>query len=202
MAASETEILNGALILLGANTVTSPTENNKNARVTHAAYAGVRDAELRTRRWKFSIKRQSLPALTSEPDSDYARQFQLPTDYLRLIEGGDIADVADLSDYRTTAGTGLYSIENGLLLTNLAAPVSIRYLARITDTTVFDAAFDRALKASLAYECCEAITQSDSKQELCRLRYKEAIRDAVRANAIEAPPQGMADDTWLAARAQ
>lgn len=200
MAASEVAIYNQALVILGGSLLTATTDDVKNARTLSAIYEATRDSELRLRRWKFSIMRASLPALGTAPDSDYARRFQLPNDYLRLIEGGDIAPTADLSDFRSTAGGGLYSIENGLLLTNLSAPLSIRYVAQITDVTKFDAAFTASLAAQLAYLACETITGSDAKQQLAMVRKKDALRAAARANALEAPPQPSADDTWIAAR--
>lgn len=202
MATSDVSICNGALILLGASTVENLSENSKNARTLRERYDAVRRAELRSHRWRFSIRRASLAALAAAPDSDYARQFQLPNDFLRLIEGGDIYDVADLSDARTTPGSALWSIEGRALLTNLASPLSIRYVSDVTDAWMFDPCFVLALSAKLAYECCEAITQSDSKQQLALQRYKGAVRDAKQANALEVAPQSQADAEWVLARTQ
>jgi hypothetical protein len=200
MATSEVDIANAALIKLGADLISDLTENNVRARTMSARYASVRDAELRRRRWKFSITRASLAALSAAPASDYDRQFQLPNDYLRLIEGGDIADAADLTDYRAGAGSALYSIEGGRILTNLGAPLNIRYIAKITNVALFDSAFAEALASRLAYECCERLTQSDAKRELALADYRIALSEARRANAIEAPAQSVADDSWVAAR--
>jgi hypothetical protein len=200
VAASEVAICNAALVKLGADTIIALNENNTRARVMNLRYGPVRDAELHRRRWKFSIKRVSLPALLAAPQSDYDRKFQLPGDYLRLVEGGDIATAADLTDYRGSPGSALFSIEGQELLTNLGAPLNIRYIARITDTGLFNASFSEALSSRLAWECCEKITQSDSKRELAWRDYKEALREALRANAIETPPNSIADDSWLISR--
>ena len=202
MATSVVQICNAALTKLGDDTITSLADNTERARACAARYEAVRDAELRRRRWKFSIRRASLAALATAPISDYDRQFQLPTDYLRLIEGGDIADAADLTDYRTSSGRALYSIEGDKLLTNLSAPLDIRYIARIEDVSLYDAAFTEALASRLAVELCERITQSDSKRELAWADYRTAIREASRANAIESPPTHPADDTWITTRLQ
>jgi hypothetical protein len=163
-------------------------------------YQPVRDAELHRRRWKFSIARAALPALSTAPISGYAYQYQLPVDYLRLVEGGDIVATADLTDYRGGDGAALYSIEGLKLLTHLGAPLDIRYIAKITDVGLFNPSFAEALASRLAYEGCERITQSDSKRQLAMNDYKLAIHEATRANAIEAPPQSMADDSWLVSR--
>jgi hypothetical protein len=200
---SEVAICNAALIKLGAERINALDENNNRARVMNERYAAVRDAELDRCRWKFSIARVTLAALAAAPDGDdYARQFQLPNDYIRLIEGADIVDVADLSDYRGSSSAALYSVEGRKILTNLPAPLSIRYIAQITDTSLFVPSFAEALAARLADECCERITDSDSKRQTAKEDYRQAIREAKRARALEAPPQYQADDTWVMARTQ
>lgn len=201
MASSEVIICNAALSKLGAGSILALNQNNENARTMNLRYATVRDAELHRRRWKFSIARTSLPALAAAPAFGYAYQYQLPNDYLRLIEGGDIANFADLSDYRSSTDAALYSIEGKKILTDLGPPLNIRYIAKITDTAQFNASFDEALASRLAWECCERITQSTSKKADCRADYFTAIKEAGRANALEAPPVDTADDTWIMARA-
>lgn len=196
---SEVLICNRALQLLGDDPIIALTDNSKRARAMNLAYAPVRDAELRRRRWKFSIARAQLPANATAPLSDYANAFPLPTDWLRLIGGADLGSYPDLADFSATRNA-LYSLEGRQVLTNLPAPLSIRYIRQVTDTSMFDAAFAEALCARLAYECCEQITQSDSKQQLAMARYKQAISEALRANALESATESIADDSWIAAR--
>lgn len=198
---TEVSIGNRALQILGAAPVISLTEENNRARALQVAFAAVRDAELHRRNWRFAIKRTTLPALSTTPDSGYAYQYQVPNDYLRLLPGGDLFPMADLSDYRSTYA-GLYSVEGDRILTDIGAPLSIRYIARITDASKFNASFAEALAARLAWECCETITQSDSKQQLAERRYTMALREARRANAFEMAAEPVADDSWVIARAQ
>lgn len=196
---SEVAICNAALTMMGSDAITALTDNNVRARTMSLRYADTRDAELQKRRWKFSISRASLPALAEEPASDFAYQYQLPVDYLRLIEGGDIADVPDLSDLRT-GGNELFSIEGDKILTNIGAPLNIRYIRRVTDTALFNASFRKYLACVLAFDNCERITQSAEKKETLRTDKKEALRESVRANALEAPPRQQPDSEWVAAR--
>ena len=198
---SEVSIINAALTKLAEAAIESRTDDNERARVMNQRYDAVRDAELRRHRWKFSIKRTSLPALAAAPDSDFERQFQLPNDYLRIIEGGDLISVPDHTDYRS-AESALFSIEGRAILTNLSAPLSIRYIAQITDTATFDAAFTEALASRLAFECCKRITGNENEKAGAWEDYRNAIKEAARANALETPPQSQADDTWVTARAQ
>lgn len=200
---SEVSICNGALIKLGADTILALTDNNNRARTMNARYESVRDAELRRRRWRFSISRASLAALSAAPVSgNYAKQFQLPSDCLRILNVGDVQPGADLSDYRNMHDSAYYSLEGRKILTNMAAPLTLRYVAKITDASLFDPAFAEALSARLAWENCERITQSNTKRELAMSDYKTAIKEAIAANALEVPPQPSSDDTWVMARNQ
>jgi hypothetical protein len=199
MPISAVSICNRALQMLGADSIINLSEDSNKARALNIAYEPVRDAELHRRRWRFAIKRASIPASAVAPDSDFNRQFPVPNDFLRLVPGGDIRQLADMSDFRS--GTSqMYSIEGGMILTDLPAPLAIRYIYRVTDPALFNPSFAEALSARLAHTCCERITQSDSKQQLAWGYYKQAIREAVVANAIEGAPESQADDTWVMAR--
>lgn len=200
MATSDVSICNRALHKLGAAAIISLDDNNEKARVMKTAYEPVRRSELRLHRWRFSIKRVSLPALSTAPDSDYLHAYELPGDFLRLIEGADVSSTADLTDYRTGA-SALYSLEGRRILTSLAAPLSIRYIADVTDTQLMDSAFTEVLSARLALECCERITGSAALEDTLRRGYRMAVREAIRANALEGASQSPADAEWVLARA-
>lgn len=197
--ASEVDIANRALGKLGAATIIDLNEDDPKAVAINVAFATVRQAELRRRRWRFSLERHSLPALADAPAFGFQRQFQLPAGCLRVIQIGEFDLGPNLSDYRA-APTELWSIEGRKILTNLGAPLKVRTIQDVPDTTQWDAAFVEAFAARLAYECCERITQSDSKKQLAWSDYREAIREAVRANALEVATSEATDDTWVMAR--
>lgn len=200
MAASPTHIANLALVKLGEGSILNITEDSHKAREINRVYEALRDAELNRRRWRFSIERTSLAALATEPDSDYDRQFQLPGNFIRLIEGGDIKTVVDLTDYRSSFGAQ-YSIEGRKILTSLGAPLAIRFIARITDTTLHSPAFDEALASRIAYTTCYRITNSLQNQAQCLTDYRIAIKEAALAQALELPSEVGGDDSWMMARA-
>jgi len=197
--ASNIDIANAALLKLGADRITSLNDHNDRARVLSQRFTMVRDAELRRHRWRFALSRASVPALADPPEFGYARAFQLPSDFLRLVQVGEY-DLGDsLADYRS-APTARWALEGRTILTDLPSPLSLRYIRKVTDSALFDSAFVEAFAARLAWECCERITQSDSKRQLAAGEYKEAVREAIRANAIEAPPEYGSDDSWVMAR--
>lgn len=201
--ASQPQICNLALTMIGSGTITAITDNNDRARALSAVYAPVRDAELRSHLWRFSIKRASLPKLVPVPVSGpYTQLFQLPSDCLKVLEVGDWFPGADVSDYRTGPSGADWKIEGTTILSNLTAPLSLRYVAQITDEGIFDAAFVQAFAARLAQRICNRMTPSTGDRQLGMVEYKEAISLALRANAIEEPPEHSADSSWVLARIQ
>ena len=202
--ASVTDVCNLALSYLGANTITSITDNVTGARILNTEFGPTRDAELRgPARWRFAIKRAALAASTTVPPSGvYNTSFPLPTDCLRILEVGDFYPGADMADYRTGQSNADYSLEGRSILTNFASPLTFRYISQITDTTQWDAAFVQVMGAKLAWTCCERITQSSDKRKFAIEQYKDFLSAAVRSNALEMVPEFPADSSWVLARMQ
>lgn len=203
--ASKTEIANRALVKLGEARIINIDDNNKPARTLASMWDRVRDAELRKRRWSFSIARTQLAADVATPAFGYGAQYQMPTDCLRVLAISTFDFGPDLSDYR--GGTGKpYVIEGRKILTGSpgasapAGALPLRYIKAVEDTTLWDACFIEAFACKLAVEACETLAQSSDKRRLAWQEYKEAIADAVRANAVELPSEAIADDTWVMAR--
>ncbi len=199
MAASKIQIVNLALHKLGAGRITALTDENKPARVMSDIYDMVRQAELRRSIWGFSIMRAKLAALSTAPSWGFAVAYQLPVDFLRLVQAGDIWAVPAQANY-VNSDNSQWSIESGQLCTDMGAPLMLRYVRDVTDETQFDALFNMALAARLAYEACEEITGSNTKKDAAATDYGEAMKQAVRANAVERPPVSIADDSWLTGR--
>lgn len=197
--ASDVDICNRALTKLGEARITSLTDNLEPARVLNSLFEIVRDAELRSRVWRFAISRASLAALVATPDWGFDYQYQMPSDCLRILQVGEYYPGVSLTDYRNT-DEAEWRIEGRKILTNLEAPLKIRYVASISDTGQWDAAFVEAFACRLAVESAEALTQSTSKRELAWEEYKQAIKMAVRANAIESAPEPLPDSEWVVAR--
>jgi len=197
---SDVAIANLALTKLGEARIISFADDTKASRAVAALYEITRDAELRRRKWRFSLKRAALPALTNSPEFGYANAYQLPTDCLSILSVGDIAPGVDMSDYRTGLDMGLYSLEGRQILTDMGAPLSLRYKSRVTDPSQFDIAFVAAFASRLAYELAEDLTQSAQKKADAGNDYKVALRETITANAIEIAPEPTLDDTWLLSR--
>lgn len=199
MAASNVAIANLALTKLGDLRILNLTDNTKPAREVNAVFDMARDYLQRRFSWRFCIKRANLAADTSTPLWDWSYQYPIPTDCLRILQVGQWYPTPDLSDLISTGGQE-YVLEGKYILSNQAGPLKLRYLSRVTDPVQFDTAFDMAFSAYLAYLVAEPLTASAEQKQMAYQDYRNAVKDAVIANAIENPPESLADQTWILAR--
>lgn len=198
--ASKVAIANAALTKAGDQHISTLDDSEgESARVISSVWDQLRDAELRARNWNFAMKRASLAALASAPAWGYSTEYQLPSDCLRIIQVGEFFPGMSLTDYRGSSEAD-WQVEGRKILTNLEAPLKIRYMARIEDTTQWDALFAEAFACKLAQVICERITQSNTKRQLAMQEYRQALADAMRGDAIENPPEPLPDDSWIMSR--
>lgn len=199
MATSDVAIANLALTKIGDLRIISLSENTKPAREVNAVYSMLRDKLQRTYNWRFCVKRAVLAAESTAPVFDYSYQYPVPSDCLRILQINAYYPAPDLSDLISSGGQE-YVLEGGKILTRSSGSMNLRYLARISDPTKFDTSFDEAFASSIAYNVAEALTQSDGKKNAALRDYRMALSEAIRANAIENPPESIADTTWLTVR--
>lgn len=186
MAASEVFICNLALQKLGAARVVSLTEDSRNARSAAASYVQTRDLVLESQPWRFALSRAVLANDPTAPLFDYAYAYRKPTDFMRLVFSPD-----DTTDW---------SLEGDFILSNFGPPINVPYIKRIVDTAKFPSLFTEAVACKLAWQCCEEITQSNTKKADIKAEYEEAISEARRTNAIQALAANPPEDTWVLAR--
>jgi len=188
--AAEVDICNRALQKLGAQLLTSLSDDSRNARSCNAAYSTVRDEELAANPWSFAIKRASIAADAVLPTWGRTYSYTLPADFLRLLPRypEDDPDAVD------------WIIEGSKILTDDSAPLQIRYIAQITDTTAMPSLFREVLAAKLAVELCEDLTQSNSNKQFLLAEYEQAVRRAKMLNAIQKVPQAAFESSWISER--
>lgn len=207
--ASQTEWANRALIKLGAMPCINITDQTKPAVTLNGMFNIVLAAELRARKWSFSIKRANLAADVAIPTFGYGAQYTLPTDCLRVLSIFTFDIGPNQSDYNTGgSSSSIFTIEGRKILYGRAFPggpptteaMPLRYIANITDTTLWDPTFGEAFACRLAAEAAETLTQSSDKRRMAWQEYSQAIAAAKRANAIELPADSISDDTWIVGR--
>lgn len=200
MAVSNVSIANGALSKIGAGQIVSFDDETAAARELTRRFDTIRDAELRRHVWSFAKARDSLAKLAEAPAFGFSYQYNLPADFLRLLSAGEFSPGLNLDEYRDSIDREDYTIEGRRILTDYDSPLKIRYIRQVTDPTQFDPAFVEALSARLAYELAIPLADSGPRKEEAWADYKQALREAARANAIEIPAKAVDDDTWLRGR--
>lgn len=184
--ASQVEIANRALDLLGATPIVALTEDSENARAINRCYNIILRSMLRKHVWNCAKKRVVLAPLAATPAFDYTYQFQLPSDCLRPIFPSDVTD---------------WSVEKGgVLLTNDGNVLNLLYIAMLDDPNDMDDCFVEVFAAELAVKNCEKLTQSVSKRKEAKEELKDAWSDARKANAFESVAQLEDYSSWVDAR--
>ncbi len=183
--ASEVEICNLALQKVGASRISSLTENSKEAKECNFAYALVRDREIRKYKWNFAKARTLLAPDTTTPIFGQDYQFSLPSDCIRPLPTNQDTD---------------WEIEGRKLLSSSAAIIELKYIKQVIDPNLFDDAFIDVLAIALALQINERLTQSNTKKQITKDDYREAIAMARKVNAFSNIAESPPDDSWITAR--
>lgn len=196
---SQTSIVNHALDLLGETSIDDISDTTEPAEKLLAAWDDTRDAALRARWWRFSIERDSLAADSATPEWGFTKQYQLAGNVVRVIQVDQYYNMADTSDF-VNMDTSPYRIEGDMILTDIAAPLKVRWIVNDKDVGRYDACFARVLACDLADRISTRVTGSENIKARIKAERTDALKEAVRANALEQPPTSRGDSSWLASR--
>lgn len=186
MPSSAVDICNSALIRLGAARIDSLSGNSQEAVLCNEQYEKVRDMVLRSHPWRFALKRAQLAALPTTPAFEYSKQYQVPTDCLRIIE------MDGQEQYN-------WVVEGDALLTDIDTCL-VRYIKKETDVTKYDSFFSETLAVALAYNLTFSLVQSiDMRNDMLK-EYNRLLGEARSYSAQEKFGDRVYADTWLNAR--
>lgn len=190
MASSEVSIANRALDALGASPITSLDDDTAIAGACKRNIPLARDYVLRSYPWNCATRRASLPALVTGPAFGFSYTYQLPADCLRVIAMQD--DVLYGQSWR---------VEGAQILTNVGAPLRLRYIAALTDVSQWDAMLAEAIALRLAANIAFTVTSSASMAQQMFQAAQLAHAEARRMDAREASQDAaLTADLWSSAR--
>ena len=177
---SQVDLANEALLLLGANTITSFTDNDSNAVLVNRFFPSERDAVLRSHRWNCAITTKNLASLAETPLMDWEYKFTLPPDpyCLRIL------------DVRTVTGDIKleHEVQGRQLLTEEAA-VDITYVQRLEDISQFDSLLYQALVFRMAWKLAFPIMRSHTVMGQMGQMYEAVVREARTIDSQEGTPE-------------
>lgn len=177
-------ICSGALLQLGKAPISSFEEPGDHARICANIYPAERDSLLREHLWNCAIRREILAPLSDAPVSGFEKQFQLPGDFLRLIEVGDSQNYYSPVSYKLE---GRRILASGTVL-------PIQYVFRNNNEATWDAKLIELMTARMLWKLAYPITQSTSLREAMRGEYEALARAARSIDAQEDPAQSLSED--------
>lgn len=167
--ASEVEIVNNALLMLGDKQISTLDDPTDSARLAKAFYPDVRNDVLSDFPWNFAVKRVKLAKLATSPLWEFKNAYQLPVDVLRVLD---------------TDNSKPWKREGNQILSD-ADPMSIKYIAKIEDPEAFTPRFREVLAVRLASKIAFPLTKKASLgQELFNL-YLAQLQDAKSLDSQE-----------------
>jgi hypothetical protein len=175
--ASEVTIANMAASLVGEDDQLLTIDDDTHlGRTIRAVWDLCRLAAIRDHTWNCFMARAGLSAeaLSSVP-YPWTYSFPLPADCLRLVEVLNLAG----DDYQ---------LEGRSILCDSAGPVYVRYLRDLADPALWDSLFAVAFARRIAVQIGKRIAGSAYDIDDGWKLYKDALSQAVRADARENPP--------------
>lgn len=185
--ATGVSICSNALLMLGSQTINDFNEPVARASIAANLYPTVRDDLLRTHPWNCTIKRVLLAPDATPPAFGYDNQFELPADFLRVLEVGQAGLQID------------YLVEGRHILAN-ATSVELRYVYLNPVENTWDANLVALMTLAMAAAMAYAITQSAAVRDSLKQELEMAKRVARAVDGQEDPPQTLGDERLYASR--
>lgn len=195
MAASEVSIINRALILLKAGTITDRAGTSVQATLSNAVFDDVRDELLRSHPWSFATRRVQLARSARVPVSEFDYQYPVPSGYLRTVVVSD-SDLGKTNvDYRIADDE-----TDGTVILTDATTLYLTYVAQITDVSKFPPDFREALSMALARDLAPGLTGSSGAYGRMAERAEKALMKAKSVESIEDMPDQRPEGSWASSR--
>jgi|TARA_R100000951_G_scaffold115994_1_gene126045 hypothetical protein len=171
MALTDVDICTTALLLIGADEISTFSDATREAKICKAVYETTKGGLLQSHPWRFAVNQVELNKLAAVPLFGFTAAFQLPADYLRLIDRFPAAP-----DYRIFEDK-IYSNVNELKITYAFSPPEHR----------MPAYFVRALEFDLARLLATAVLEDSEKARV----YDRLLENQLRlARVIDSQNSG------------
>lgn len=170
MATTDVSICNAGLLMVGADEITSFSDNTFEAKLAASVYPETKETMLQYYPWRFSLKQTDLGgALVAPPEFKWDYQYQLPSDCLRIIQ---------------IENEQPYELYDRQVYTN-ATPCRIIYQRNISEPDL-PSYFVRALQFHLARIFAMSLQEDATKWQVFD---RAADKETARARQLDAQQQ-------------
>jgi hypothetical protein len=181
---SKIQMISNALILIGDAPISDLSGGGAGTIAAANLYESSYLNLLTIHRWRFATKQAKLARLTEAPLIDsYKYQFQLPTDYLYLIQTSSFRD---------------YEIYEDKLYTNYRT-VEIDYIYRVNED-MLPAYFASTLQFYLAAVFAIPVTGNSTRADEYRLQYEAQLKRAKHVDSSARPNEAIQHKPFLEVR--
>jgi len=171
--------------MLGEEPILALSEDNKPARFCNANYNNQRKMVLRAGRWNSAILRSTLAVISTAPVWGFARAFQLPADYLRLVE--------------MESPKERWRIQGRTILSDLST-MQITYVSDLEDVSIMEDTLQDAIASKLASILAVPLTGNRDLMRDMQAIYKDSVAEARYMNAQESSVEAVEGYSWVDAR--
>ena len=192
--ASETEVVNQALTLLGAERIAAIDDGSVNAVRASTIFAKLRDDLLRSSEWDFATIRDKLAQLGTDPIYGYAHAYAIPANWIRTIAVHHNENGTGNFDYRHETLNG-----QDVIVTDLD-DVWMTYVFRNVDVSRWPADFERAMVEALARDLAVAVTASNTLQQTYEKRAPHTLARAKNVDSMGSFPERRPRGSWASSR--
>ena len=185
----QVSIINDSLLLLAAERIVGPEDDNPNTNIMYGQWEAAVDAVIAAYPWDFAETDAQIAATGTTPLFDWEQEYVLPTDpyCLKVWKAGK----ADKPNW-VVKGRRLYINESG--------PLNITYGARITNIALFDPGFVQALTVYLAWKPAYKITRKRSKTKEMWDFYEDLVTIGHSSDGQQGVPQVRFPNSFLESR--
>lgn len=171
---SRLDIVNQALTELGRLPVTN-INDSEDATLLDVKLSLLLPVLLQETVWNFAILyREDSTPLTTPLTPDFSYTYQLPADYGRMFQFGNINNNLDTP----------YLISNNLISTN-EKPISYYYIINDVNVGAISTMFFRAIVLFIASDACLVLTENEKLTQYLKAKYEEEKGKAVNLNDME-----------------
>lgn len=187
MSATSVGICSNALLMLGAQTISSFEEETDRARLAANIYEPARDYLLRSHPWNCATKRVVLAPDSEAPAFGYDTAFTLPADFLRVLEVGDYNENID------------WKVESGKILASGTA-LKLRYIWKNTTESSWDSSLVWAMTMMMRGIFAYPVTMSASMVQVMEQILQPILKQVRAVDGQDDPAQQLGDERLLTAR--
>jgi hypothetical protein len=169
---TDISICNAALLMANASEINSFDDSTREARMCKALYETTKNFVMQKHPWSFTLFQEELAQTINTPLFDYRYEYQLPTDYLRILK----IDTPPGNEYR---------ILKDKLLTDQTA-VEVLY-QKDPGEAFYPAYFTRTVEFRMAELLSKALVQDENMAQIYQADYLLAIREARGIDSQNSP---------------